>query len=455
MKAEKDKKNKKEEEEEEEEVEEVEEEVEEEEDFEDQVGEDFAKDPRAFSYLQDAGRIADEALQAILPKLVPGANLYDLCTQSDAFIMDKLSKIYTKKKFIKGLAFPTCISVNEVCGNYSAPAEITDDPHEKKCLVEGDVAKVDLGVEIHGFAAVAAHTVVVTSKPDEKVTGPKADAILAAYQSLHAALRMMKVKSSTNNDITKTIDSICKDYNVNPIEGVLSHRMKRDIIDGMETIINKTTYEQKVEDRQFEHGDVFGMDVIVSTGEGKPKETGIKTSVYKRALETTYKLRTDSGRRLLSVVENNFYSFPFTFNVFDKEENVKLKSEIPNLKTTMKLGLNECTKYELLHGYPVLSEKKGDIVAQFKYTIAVREEGPVVVCGLPIDVSKYTSDKKITNETIVQTLSSNLDDYLPNYKKSVKVEKKKKDNKAKKAAKKAAKAKRKEEELKKREEGKK
>ena len=451
MKADKDKTKK--EEEEEEEVEEVEEEIEEEEEFDDEVGEDFSKDPRAFSYLQDAGRLADDALQAIIKKMVPGANLYELCTQSDAFILDKLSKIYTKKKFIKGLAFPTCISINEVCGNYSAPAEITDDPHEKKSLSEGDVAKIDLGVQIHGFAAVAAHTVVVSSKPDEKVTGAKAEVILAAYNSLQAALRMMKVKSSTNNEVTKAIESICKDYGVNPIEGVLSHRMKRDIIDGMECIINKNTFEQKVDDRQFEHGDVFGLDIIVSTGEGKPKETGIKTNVYKRALETTYKLRTDSGRRLLSVVENNFYSFPFTFNVFDKEENIKLKTPISNLKTTMKLGLNECTKYELLHGYPVLSEKKGDIVAQFKYTIAVREEGPVVICGLPLDVNKFTTDKKVTDENIVKALSSNLDDYLPNYKKSIKVEKKKKkDAKAKRAAKKAAKQKRKEEEAKKKEE---
>ena len=451
MKADKEKTKK--EEEEEEEVEEVEEEIEEEEEFDDEVGEDFSKDPRAFSYLQDAGRIADDALQAIIKKMIPGANLYELCTQSDAFILDKLSKIYTKKKFIKGLAFPTCISINEVCGNYSAPAEITDDPHEKKSLSEGDVAKIDLGVQIHGFAAVAAHTVVVSSKPDEKVTGAKAEVILAAYNSLQAALRMMKVKSSTNNEVTKAIESICKDYGVNPIEGVLSHRMKRDIIDGMECIINKNTFEQKVDDRQFEHGDVFGLDIIVSTGEGKPKETGIKTNVYKRALETTYKLRTDSGRRLLSVVESNFYSFPFTFNVFDKEENIKLKTPISNLKTTMKLGLNECTKYELLHGYPVLSEKKGDIVAQFKYTIAVREEGPVVICGLPLDVNKFTTDKKVTDENIVKALSSNLDDYLPNYKKSIKVEKKKKkDAKAKRAAKKAAKQKRKEEEAKKKEE---
>ena len=426
--------------------EEVEEEMEE-----DEIGEDFSKDPRAFSYLQDAGRIADEALQALIEKCKVGANLNELCTESDKLIKEKLSKIYIKKKFIKGIAFPTTISVNEVCGNYSAPLELSDDSHEYKTLSEGDVAKVELGVQINGFASIIAHTIVVSDKPD-KITGKKADVILAAYNSIQAALRLMKVNGPTNNDVTNATATICKEYEVNPIEGVLSHRMKRYIVDCMETIINKETFEHKVDQRKFEFGDVFAMDVIVSTGEGKPKETDIKTTVYKRALETTYKLRTDSGRKLLSVVEGNFYSFPFSFNVFDKEENIKLKQPIDKLNTVMKLGLNECIKNELLHGYPVLTEKKGEIVAQFTYTIAVRNEGPIIISGLPLDVSKFESDKKITDKNIIELLSSDLDNYLPNYKRTKKQEKKKKDNKAKRAAKKAAKQKRKEEALKKKEE---
>ena len=426
-----DKKNKpkKEEEEEEEEEEEVEEEVEEEE--QDIVGEDFSKDPRAFSYLQDAGRIADEVLKFTIEQCKPSANIYNICQQSDALIKDKLSKIYTKKKFPLG--------------------EESGDPHQYNVLSEGDVAKISLGVEINGFAALVGHTIVVSDKK-EKVTGQKADVILAAYNSIQAALRLM-TKENTNNKITETIANVCDAYKVNPIEGVLSHRMKRDIIDGLETIINKKTIDQNVDERKFEHGDVFGLSVIVSTGEGKPKETGIKTSIYKRALETTYKLRTDSGRRLLSVVENNFYSFPFSFSAFDKEENIKLKQKIPNFKTTMKMGLGECVKNDLLHGYPVLTEKKGEIVAEFTYTIAVRNEGPIIISGLNLDTAQFESDKKIENEEIKKELEKDLDTYLPNYKRTKKEEKKKKkDNKAKRAAKKAAKKKRQEEAKKKREE---
>ena len=86
------KKDKKQKEEEEEEVEEVEEE-EEVEEVEDQIGEDFSKDPRAFSFLQDAGMIADKALQNLISKCKPGENLYELCSQSDLFIKEELSKI--------------------------------------------------------------------------------------------------------------------------------------------------------------------------------------------------------------------------------------------------------------------------------------------------------------------------------------------------------------------------
>jgi len=82
---------------------------------------------------------------------------------------------------------------------------------------------------------------------------------------------------NTNHQVTDVVKKICDSYKVNPVEGVLSHRMKRDIIDGLEVIINKSTYDQNVEVREFAFGDIFGFDTLVSTGEGKPKEVTIFT----------------------------------------------------------------------------------------------------------------------------------------------------------------------------------
>jgi methionine aminopeptidase len=103
-----------------------------------------------------------------------GANISELCVTSDAFVKKCLMNIYTKKKYIKGLAFPTSVSVNEVCGNfapvkYDANSRVED--HEYRVLSVGDVVKVDLGVQIQGFASVLSHTLVVTEKPEDVVTG--------------------------------------------------------------------------------------------------------------------------------------------------------------------------------------------------------------------------------------------------------------------------------------------
>lgn len=51
------------------------------------------------------------------------------------------------KKIEKGIAFPTCISVNNVCGHYSPLKD------ESSTLNNGDLAKIDLGVHIDGYIA--------------------------------------------------------------------------------------------------------------------------------------------------------------------------------------------------------------------------------------------------------------------------------------------------------------
>ena len=120
--------------------------------------------------------------------------------------------------------------------------------------------------------------------------------------------------------------------------------MRRDIIDGPEVIINNATFDQKVEERAFEYGDVFGLDVIVSTGEGKPRETELRTSIFKRAIETTYKLKTESGRKLLAVVEQNFHTFPFSFNSFDQDSTLKMKQKIVWIFFILKFLIFSCIK---------------------------------------------------------------------------------------------------------------
>ena len=114
---------------------------------------------------------------------------------------------------------------------------------------------------------------------------------------------------------------------------------------------------------------------IVSIEEWKLKETTIKTSKYKRALESTYKFRTDSERKLSSAIENKFYSFQISSYAFDKVENIKLKQKYPNFKTTMKKGLIAC-----LMDNPV---------SEISFTGDAKKEGLISKTGLTFDCKDF------------------------------------------------------------------
>ncbi len=88
--------------------------------------------------------------------------------------------------------------------------------------------------------------------------------------------------------MTEAITKVAASYKVSAVQGVLSHEMKHFIIDGEKVILNRADPEQKVEEFKFETGEVYALDIVMSTGEGKPKETEFRTTVFKRAPETHY-----------------------------------------------------------------------------------------------------------------------------------------------------------------------
>ena len=228
---------------------------------------------------------------------------------SDSLIYEELAKVYNKKPVFKGLAFPTTISVNEICGYYSPLQE------DSTSIKEGDLVKVELGVHVDGFAALAGHTIVVQSDKNAPITGKKADVILAAYKAAQAALRLIK-PGHQNNEVTEVIQKVADSYEVSPLEGVLSHEMKKHLIDGNKVIINKETFEQRADPQEFAINDVFALDVFVSSGEGKTKEMDTRCTIYKRAMDRTYNLKIKQSRQFFNEVLDNYPSFCFGLNSF-------------------------------------------------------------------------------------------------------------------------------------------
>ena len=180
------------------------------------------------------------------------------------------------------------------------------------------------------------------------------------------------------------------------MEGVLSHKIKQHTIDGNEVIINRQTGTQGVQEYEFTPGDVFELDVYVSTGEGKPKEHEARCTVFKRELDQVYNLKMKSARAFFVEVNKRFPTMPFSIRAMQDQ-------------TAAKVGVRECLNHDLLVPYPVLTEKVGEFVAQFKATVVVQPRSTAVIAGNePFDASRYQSEHSVQDEGLKAILAKDL-----------------------------------------------
>ena len=82
-----------------------------------------------------------------------------------------------------------------------------------------------------------------------------------------------------------------------------------------------------------------------------------------------------------------------------------------NPKQQARLGVKEAMKHDLLEGYPVLTEKPGDIVAQFKFTIMILKNKTVKIAGLDLDESQFSTENTITKKETQDLLAVRFRDY--------------------------------------------
>ena len=234
----------------------------------------------------------------------------------------------------------------------------------------GKVLCRDLGCHIDGFIAVQAGTTVVQGDKDAPIKERTADLLQAVRTAFQAALRQIRPGKSISG-VSPILAKIAELYGCNLVEGVMSHQLKRFVIDGNKCILNKPTPEYKVEDGEFEENEVYAVDIVMSTGEGKTRIVDEKeTMIYKRALDIEYNLRLKASRTVFSEINRKFPTMPFTIGALSDQKQVRL-------------GLVECLNHGLLHPYPVLHEKAGEIVAQVKGTVLLMPTGSDVITAFP------------------------------------------------------------------------
>jgi len=255
--------------------------------------------------------------------------------------------------------------------------------------------KIDLGAHVDGYVAVAAHSVIIGASKESPVTGRKADVMIAAQKALEAALRLVR-PGNTNFSATDGIQKVVEDFNCKPIEGMLSHQLKRHIIDGEKAFIQNPSEAQRKEHEScdFEVHEVYGIDILISTGEGKGREKDTRCTVYKKK-DIIYQLKMKASRQFFSEAETKFVLMPFTLRAFDDEKKAKM-------------GVVECVKHDLMQPFNVLYERDGEFVAQFKQTVILMPNGLLKITGLPMDEGIYKSEFSVTNPESVALLNTSI-----------------------------------------------
>ena len=330
---------------------------------------------------KSAGIIVTNAMNKIIEFVKEGTRVLTICKIGDTFINNALNSVFKKIKH-KGIAFPTCININNCAGYYS--------PLDDSVIIKnGDIVNIELGAHIDGFPAFLGYTVVVNDE-EEKVTGKRAKLMHAVSEASKNVLSLFKV-GKTNTEVVKELDRCAKKYDCNLIyvdnpnlhaPGVMSFQVSKNVIDGktdddddphqMILARNSKHYDFTMTELEFDKNEVYSVDVMMTTGTGKLNPTMDRVTVFKRN-DNFYNLKRKSSKLMLSKFKNKV--FPTNIRNF-KDIN----------DSTMRAGIIECIQHNLLEPYGIYAEKNGEYVAQIKFTVIVKKKKPILIAGMTSDL---------------------------------------------------------------------
>ncbi|KAF9581780.1 Proliferation-associated protein 2G4 [Lunasporangiospora selenospora] len=338
---------------------------------------------------QTAAKITNRVLADVAKACVDGASIFELCEAGDKAILEGTKVVYVKGKINKGVGFPTSISVNNVICHFSPSTE------SDSKLKNGDMVKIELGAQIDGYGAIAATTIVVGASKENPIKGKQADVLMAAHQAAEAAVRLIR-SGNANTLITEQVQKIASAYGCKPVEGMLSYQQEKNVIDGTKQIILNPTEHQRQDFSKcsFGENEVYCVDIMVSSGDGKIKDAETRTTIYKKT-STNYSLKMQTSRVVLSEIIKKFGQFPFNIREMDEERKARM-------------GLLECVKHNVVTAYNVMEEKDNEYVAQFLFTVCVMPSGPLRITETPVDLELIQTEKKIEDEEILALLASEI-----------------------------------------------
>lgn len=361
-----------------------------------------------------AADIVNSVMKRLVELCVEGAKVLDLCVEGDRLIEQGTGAVYNKSvkgvKVIKGIAFPTSVSVNNAVAHFSP---LASDPSSEQILAKDDVVKLHLGAHIDGFAAVSAETIVVGASEENPVTGRRADVLKAAWHAAEIAMRLVKV-GNKNWAVTDAVNKVATTWGCKPVEGMLSCQQSQNVIDGKKRIILNPSEAQKkdFETVTFAENEVYGVDILISSGEdGKARLEESRTTIYQKESTVTYQLKMKTSRAVFSEVQKKAGAFPFNIRCLEDEKRARL-------------GLQEAVQHGLVKPYEVIFTPANTFVAAFHFTIALLPGGPSLITHPPVwyKPELVKTSKDLEDEELKELVTRKLREDKKSKKKKTKAE---------------------------------
>ncbi|PSS28267.1 hypothetical protein M430DRAFT_132593 [Amorphotheca resinae ATCC 22711] len=387
--------------------------------------------PDTLTKYKNAAAISQKVLAAVTDLCVAGEKIVTICEKGDKLLDEELSKIYRGKNILKGIAHPTTVSPSSFVTPYTPLT--SDEAEASVTLKEGEAIKIQLGAQIDGLGTIVCDTIIIPSAKNAngEITGRDADLLLATHYANELLLRLMvppgllatgtdeekakaaQVKPPSQSKITSLLEKVVKSYDCNLVEHTTSWLFERNEIEGKKKIILAPGDGTKGEGVP-EVGDVWGVEMGVSLGSGKIKNYENRATLHRRTA-LTYALKRPSSKKILNEVVKKFGTFPFSLRQLEDERDAKV-------------GVVECVRGNVFRQYEVVGDKDHEPVARLLTTIAITKNGLQRLAAPPSpDLSKFKTDKKITDEEVLEILARPLA-------KETKAKNKKKKKPAKKAA---------------------
>jgi methionyl aminopeptidase len=283
-----------------------------------------------FDKYREAGLIAAKILRDGAQEIRIGTPYLDIVESIESRVSEEGA----------ALAFPLNLSINEDAAHDTASTGDT------RILARGDVAKLDLGVQVDGYIADTATTIDL---------GTNTLLVEASRQALEAAISRIR-PGITAGDLGMAVQSAIESRGYRPISNLTGHGLDRYVLHRSPTIPNVGINGGVT----LEEGMVFAIEPFATTGSGHVSEK-TRQEIYSQI--SPKPVRIPAARAILEKIRDR-HGLPFARRWLNEKR--------------LDLTLPALIRSQVLHVYPVLSDIPGSLVSQAEHTIIVTADGCIV-----------------------------------------------------------------------------